>query len=183
MVPPDLAPDSDWGWAADAEIGFVDGDELDRLVDVDGEVVLLLARSDGALWLHTKSFYPGGVWRLPTGKLADGESPDDGYARELGEEASIVPAPPAERIARVTYRSGDRSYRFQSYLYRIRNVDDPPVPADVSEQITEWRPATSAEVASTAQSLLALAEPWENWGRFRAQVHHVVTEIGERGVS
>ncbi|MCS7179708.1 MAG: NUDIX domain-containing protein, partial [Anaerolineae bacterium] len=51
--------------------------------DREGEVVLLLRRADGSLLLHTKTFYPDGVYRLPSGGIRRGEKVLAAAAREV----------------------------------------------------------------------------------------------------
>ncbi|MEW5958361.1 MAG: hypothetical protein AB1801_11585, partial [Chloroflexota bacterium] len=40
-----------------------------------GEVVMVVPTEQGDIWLHTKAFYPAGVYRLMTGGLETGEKP------------------------------------------------------------------------------------------------------------
>jgi hypothetical protein len=55
-----------------------------------GEVVLIVQKPDDRILLHTKPFYPAGVFRLPTGGLKPEESINDGLVRELYEETGLA---------------------------------------------------------------------------------------------
>lgn len=180
----DLSSDRTWGVRAVASFSQghtpLGSEERDRLRERPGEVVLVLQASDGTFWLHTKSFYPPDVYRLATGGLKAGESPDDGYARELQEETGIAPAPPPKRVARIGYSEDGVQFPFESYLYRIERVDAIPSPADQNEQITAWRKVTRSGLVDVARTLRALPTEWRSWGLFRAVAHEVLIEALDR---
>ena len=50
--------------------------EKERRMGIADEVVMVVPRPGGKVLLHTKSFYPPGTYRLPTGRLRLGESPE-----------------------------------------------------------------------------------------------------------
>jgi len=159
------------------DLSEVGPEEHDRFIGTPGEVILVLTTRDELVWLHTKDFYPNGIYRLPTGKLHEGESPDAGFARELHEEAGIAPIPPPECIAHIRYQSGDEVYPFVSYVYRVHDANDSPSPIDESEQITGWRCVPVRELTSVATELRTLPKRWASWGRFRAPAHDVIAEV------
>src|SRR5687767_8110547 len=54
-----------------------------------GEVVLVIPDEEGRIWLHTKDFYPQGVYRLMTGGVKPKEAPDKAFLRETREETGL----------------------------------------------------------------------------------------------
>src|SRR5690606_6509524 len=54
-----------------------------------GEVALLILRPGGKLLLHTKRFYPPGIFRIPTGSIELGERVWDALWREMREETGL----------------------------------------------------------------------------------------------
>ncbi len=160
-----------------ADLADVGVEEHKRFVSTPGEVVLVLTTDDGQVWLHTKDFYPQGIYRLPTGKLHDREPADAGFIRELGEETGIAPVSPSECIAYIRYGTAGTSYAFVSYVYHVSDVHTEPKPADESEQITGWRRVPMRELTSIASDLRALPQRWVSWGRFRAVAHEIVATV------
>lgn len=173
---------ADRTWGLRAVVTFGEGsvplgpEERRRLFARSGEVVLVLSSSDGRFWLQTKDFYPSGVYRLPTGSLKEGETPDAGYARELLEETGIAPAPAPDRLARIGYREDGNEAPFVSYLYGVGHVDAAPEPRDPNERITGWRQVPAAGIQDVARLLRELPADWRSWGVFRAVAHDVVLE-------
>jgi len=145
------------------------------------EVVLVARRPDGQVLLHTKRFYPLGIWRLPSGRLKEGESPQQAARREAAEELGIVVL--HERLlGLLTYRleAERESLSFASWVFLVPVSGIRPVARDREEQITDfcWMPV--AQLETVAQRLKALPPPWQGWGRFRAAVHaFVAAELGK----
>ena len=143
-----------------------------------GEVVLVVPRPDGRILLHTKSFYPNGAYRLPTGKLHKGESPQDAFYREfreeLGQEGEI------ERklgALRCIIFSGNKSVDFTSHIYLAKETSEEPYPEDQEEQITGFITVKPDELGRVAENLRNLPGKWQDWGRFRALVHEFVAKM------
>jgi 8-oxo-dGTP pyrophosphatase MutT (NUDIX family) len=183
---PVYAADPVWGVRAVVAFGrgfeALGPGERHRLFEGPGEVVLVLSTSDGQYWLHTKGFYPSGTYRLATGGLKEGETPDAAYGRELLEEVGIAPAPMPDRVARIGYCEDAEVAPFVSYLYGVGHVDRPPEPADRDEQITGWRKVPRAGIEDAARLLRELPPDWRSWGVFRAVAHEVLLEaLNRRG--
>ena len=54
-----------------------------------GEVCMVVRRKNGRLLTMTKTFYPKGAYRLPTGGINYGESIHDALLRETNEETGL----------------------------------------------------------------------------------------------
>ena len=148
-----------------------------------GEILLVLARPSGEVLMHTKHFYPKGVYRLPTGGIDWHEPVWDAWHRELWEETQLKST--GERLLGVigyefvgprSNGEGD-SVPFVSFVFQQADVTGNPVPLDLSEQISDfkWIPRSDLTAAATELSGLdRLGADKGDWGRFRAVAHQFV---------
>ncbi|MBC7262180.1 MAG: NUDIX hydrolase, partial [Chloroflexi bacterium] len=82
-----------------------------------GEVVLFIRLHNGDLLLHTKDFYPAGVFRVPSGGIKTGEGLCDAVRREALEETGLEVA--IERFLAVIefeFRCQELIIPYPSYL-------------------------------------------------------------------
>lgn len=136
-----------------------------------GEAVLLLRRPDGQVLLHTKSFYPEGVFRLPSGGILPGESVLDAARREAREETGLdLRNLRPLGLLSVTFRQGWHRRFFHSWLV-LADVEGDPQPGDSQEPISGFRWVPPEALAEVARQLRALPPEWADWGRFRALAH------------
>ena len=142
-----------------------------------GEVVMVIPNPAGDIWLHTKAFYPGGVYRLMTGGLEGDEKPHVALLREVVEETGFKIK--IDRcLAVITYNiSGlGRTMPFVSYVFLTTPAHGRPVPTDPNEAITDFKAVPAAILADTALQLRALDGEFADWGLFRAVAHEVAWE-------
>ena len=156
-----------------------------------GEILLVLARPSGEVLMHTKHFYPQGVYRLPTGGIDWHEPVWDAWHRELWEETQLKST--GERLLGVigyefvgpqSTVDGD-SVPFVSFVFQQADVTGDPVPLDLSEQISDfkWIPRSELTAAATELSGLdRLGADKGDWGRFRAVAHQFVHDVLESGL-
>lgn len=152
---------------------FLD-DARHRLVGTgrrEGEVVLLLRRADRRVLVHTKSFYPGGTYRLPSGGIRSGESVMDAACREAAEETGLTIGQ-ACPVGLVSYllRHGSRRLFFHSWLVSGQ-VTGEAAPNDLGEHISGFRWVEPEALSQVADQLRTLPPEWSDWGRFRALAH------------
>jgi 8-oxo-dGTP pyrophosphatase MutT (NUDIX family) len=168
----------DWRFRAQIALDLDTAREPERLWQPSGETVLILQTTAGEVWLHTKDFYPSGVFRLPTGGVKQDEHPDHAAVRELCEETGLCEGSFPERLALTRYEDGaGHLFPFCSFLYRVAGVDTIPKTAEPEEGISGWRAVTPAELRAVAGNLRALPDDWAGWGAFRAVTHEVVAAI------
>lgn len=158
--------------------------------------VLYRGRPETGVLLHTKSYYPEGAYRLPTGGLAPGEDPVAGLVREVAEETGLEvhdgpAAPGTGRIADfaglLTYsfrhRRLERELSFASFVFVIQApVGMEPQVVDETEQIAGWAWCPPNDLHRVAANLCSLKDStpgWADWGRFRAAVHTAVAKYFE----
>jgi ADP-ribose pyrophosphatase YjhB (NUDIX family) len=142
-----------------------------------GEVVLAIQRPDGNVLLHTKPFYPPGVYRLPTGGVRPGEAVLTCAAREAREETGFdIRVLRLAGIVEHELRRGELSMAFVSYVLLAQTGDAPPAPQDTKEQISGFRYVSVAELRTVAEALRKLPDRWADWGALRAPPHEIVAE-------
>jgi membrane protease YdiL (CAAX protease family)/8-oxo-dGTP pyrophosphatase MutT (NUDIX family) len=139
--------------------------------DRHGEVVLLLRRADGSVLMHTKSFYPSGAYRLPSGGIRRGELVMAAAARESGEETGLNLQESCP-LGVVTYRlrAGHRRLFFHSWLI-LGEVEGEASASDIGERIADFRWIPADRLPQMAAELRALPPEWSAWGNFRALAH------------
>ena len=142
-----------------------------------GEVVLAIRRPDGQVLLHTKPFYPAGVFRLPSGGVHPGEAVLAGVAREAKEETGLdVTLDRFVGVIEYEFRHGQQRLPFVSYVFVTQADASPPVVQDPDEQISGFRYISPAEIRQVAAQLRALPAGWSDWGNFRAWPHDMVAD-------
>lgn len=145
----------------------------------EAEVVLLLRLASGRYLVHTKDFYPEGVYRLLSGGVHSGEDLVAAAHREAWEETGLRVQ--VERyLARVEHlfvADGARRL-FVSHLFLLRAEHDaPPAAQDTGEAISGYRELSLRQVAALADALESLSGAWAEWGRFRAVAHRLAGEV------
>ncbi|MEN6478937.1 MAG: NUDIX hydrolase [Anaerolineales bacterium] len=146
------------------------------------EVILALRRPDGTFAVQTKSFYPDGVYRLMTGGIKKGENLIDAVLRESWEETGEHVH--IERFLATIeshFVHGGEEIVFTSYLFLVTDDGGELVPADDSEDITDYQFVTLGELLAVADQLESLGPDWVDWGRFRAAPHRVLVELLSAG--
>jgi 8-oxo-dGTP diphosphatase len=142
-----------------------------------GEVVLVICRPNGLIILHTKRFYPAGVYRLPSGGIRRGERVLEAMWRETQEETGLeVEIERFLGLLEYEFHHRDERLPFVSYVFLGRERGGYLAPQDESEQITAFRAVAVDELATVAEALRALPDPWRDWGAFRALAHDFVAE-------
>jgi 8-oxo-dGTP pyrophosphatase MutT (NUDIX family) len=140
------------------------------------EVVLVVPRPTGRVLVHTKNFYPAGVWRLPTGGIHRGESIESAVRREVVEETGL-PLAPTRFLFHLRFCWDGFEKDFQSFGFLLSSDDGTPESRDPKEQITAFRESTRDGIEAIAQRLETLQGNWNAWGRFRAAPHRVLLRV------
>jgi ADP-ribose pyrophosphatase YjhB (NUDIX family) len=142
-----------------------------------GEVVLAIRRPDGQVLLHTKQFYPEGVFRLPSGGVHLDEAVLTGMTREAKEETGLdVSVDRFLVTVEYEFRHGQRRLPFISYVLVVHAEQGTPVVQDPEEEITGFRYVSPLEIRWVAGQLRALPGRWSDWGHFRAPPHDLVAD-------
>jgi 8-oxo-dGTP pyrophosphatase MutT (NUDIX family) len=139
------------------------------------EIVMVLPRPDGILF-HTKSFYPEGTLRLPTGGVHRREPVLAAARREVREETGLDVQPTRFLFHLCHRREGAKARTFHSLAFLYPTTSQPVAPTDPDERITELRAVAWDEFEEIVRFLENLEGGWRSWGRFRAVAHRVLLE-------
>jgi 8-oxo-dGTP diphosphatase len=153
----------------------LDAHYFNRLLTARGEldtrsgVAMVLPRPGGKVLLLTKSFYPIGVYNLPTGGIHPGETPEQAFAREVIEETGL-PSEPREMIGRMDQHCvfEDQSLDFMHYVILGTESSETPHPTDDGESISGYIQAGVDDLRRLAEDMRRLTGMWLGFGRFRA---------------
>lgn len=146
------------------------------------EVCMVVRRPAGTLLLSTKTFYPAGAHRLPTGGIDAGEMIEAAVLRETHEETGLV-VELRRFLAAITYLDGPAGPPvFHTFAFLLDERGGTLGPLDPHEQISEYIEVRPAQLPAVADRLAAIRDDaaagatWSAWGRFRAIVHRLVAE-------
>jgi 8-oxo-dGTP pyrophosphatase MutT (NUDIX family) len=145
--------------------------------DRRGEVIMVLEKRGRHILMHSKSHYPGGIFRLPTGGIRFGEKANSTFCRELWEETGFE-AGQGRSIAILLYEfeySGNRT-PFVSYIFYKPDITEDPEVMDPEENISDFLWSPVAEIRNTARRLMSLTDWWADWGRMRSVSHDLVAD-------
>ncbi len=143
-----------------------------------GEVGMVILRPSGRILVHTKEFYPGGVFRIPTGGISWGEGVLDALAREVWEETGLA-AEVLRFLAVLEYRftDGVRDIPFVTYLFLLRHGAGVVMLQDADERIAGFDEIEIPHLHRMADVLERLEGDWLDWGQFRAVAHRLAAEL------
>lgn len=143
-----------------------------------GEVIMVIKRPNRRVLLHTKDFYPQGVYRLLSGRVLWRDHVDRTLFREVREETSLdVDVQRFLGLIQYEFLWEDRTLPFVSYVFELRELGGQLCCLDKGEGITDFREAPITELSRVAAQLEALDPDWNDWGRFRAVAHYMVQDL------
>lgn len=150
----------------------------------EAEVCFVLQRPTGRLLVMRKTFYPPGIFRLPTGGVQAGEDALEALAREIDEETGLQTV--VQRfLAWIGYTAeAGQAPAFCTFAFLAREVAGHLQPRDPREQVEAFGEVAAADLLQIAGRLEALSAGysgdlgarWDDWGRFRAAAHRAVWE-------
>ncbi len=159
-------------------------DPLNR-TDRYGEVCMVVRRQNGRLLTMTKTFYPRGVSRLPTGGINHGEPILAALLRETLEETGLQ-VELRRFLAAVAYHTGNAQDApvFYTFAFLLDEVGGTLGVLDEAERVEDFyevEPASLPELAARLEQVEDIYSAeidgrWRDWGYFRAAIHRVVWE-------
>jgi ADP-ribose pyrophosphatase YjhB (NUDIX family) len=146
--------------------------------DRRGEVALFILRPSGNMILHTKEFYPKGIYRVPTGGIERGEAVVTAVHREAREETGLtVDIERCLGVLEYEFRYRGETLPFVSYVFLLRENSGQLCPQDEGERITSLQDVPLTELKTVTRNLRALEADWRNWGHYRAIAHSFAAEV------
>jgi 8-oxo-dGTP pyrophosphatase MutT (NUDIX family) len=145
-----------------------------------GEVVIVVPNKQGELWLHTKAFYPAGIYRLMTGGVEAGEKPHLALQREAREETGFkIKIDRCLAVITYTLRKSDEplAIPFVSYVFLTKPEKGQPRPLDPKENIAGFKAVSVSALKQVPHQLRSLEGKLGDWGKFRAVAHEVVGQV------
>jgi 8-oxo-dGTP pyrophosphatase MutT (NUDIX family) len=140
------------------------------------EVVLVVPRKSDTVLVHTKNFYPTGIWRLPTGGIRRREPIDAAVRRESLEETG-QPLEPVRFLFHLRFRWDGFDKEFHSFGFLMSRAEGKLESLDRREQIAAFRDSDRSDLQSLTQRLESLRGNWTGWGRFRAGPHRALLRL------
>ena len=143
-----------------------------------GEVIMVIVRPSGNVLLHTKDFYPTGVYRLLTGRVLWPDDVEQTLHREVREETSLeVNVERFLGLIDYEFEWNGKTLPFVSYVFELHEIGGELCCIDTDEGITEFREATINELSQVARQMEQLEPRWQDWGTFRAVAHYMVQTL------
>ena len=143
--------------------------------DRRGEVIFAIRNPRGRILLHTKSFYPKGVYRLPGGGIHWDEDVEDALYREVAEETGL-PVEVDRFVGLIQNEVRRQMKTFASYVFLLHTEKLVPRVQDPKERISGFKQVSAAGLRAASRRLQKLSDDWDVWGKFRARAHELVLE-------
>jgi 8-oxo-dGTP diphosphatase len=148
--------------------------KMERKKKRRAEVVMVIPNPAGQIWLHTKNFYPQGVYRLLTGGIEPGESPWQALRREAREETGFkVEVERCLAIITYTLTGAAKTLPFVSYVFLTTPTSGAPQPLDAGENIADFQAAPAESLVEIGRQLRLLEAGFADWGVFCAVAHEL----------
>jgi ADP-ribose pyrophosphatase YjhB (NUDIX family) len=151
-----------------------------------GEVCMVIRRPSGRLLTITKTFYPHGAYRLPTGGINHGERIYDALLREVQEETGLTVSV-SRFLVVATYRlaNADAAPIFYTFAFLLDEIGGTLGALDEGERIEDYREIAPEDLPAVAARLDhegdtysdAIDGNWREWGEFRAVIHRLVWQV------
>jgi 8-oxo-dGTP pyrophosphatase MutT (NUDIX family) len=141
-----------------------------------GEIALCVKNDAEHILLHTKTLYPEGTFRIPTGGIHDNETVIDALVRELYEETGFSPLS-FQQLALLLYvfRHDSKVIPFLSYIFKVNVSNGEPALQDENEEISGFMWIKSTQLVDVIANLQNLPEgQWHEWGLMRAAPHEII---------
>jgi len=146
-----------------------------------GEIAFAIANEDNNYLVHTKSFYPNGIYRIPTGGIKVEEPVVDAFQRELLEETGFS-SPPEKLFGVILYvfKYAGQQLPFASYLFKVRVKNEEPLPQDSDEDISGFKWVDLDGIARIVKNLKNIGGGWQDWGRMRSIPHELLLQSEQK---
>lgn len=137
--------------------------------DRRGEVAFAVKRPNNRIIIVRTSFYPKGVYRIPTGGINYGENIIEALHREVKEELGLIVK--IEKFIgviryRINYNTG--SFNFYSYSFLLNEIGGNIMTDAIDNEVSEYKEADLNILNETVSKLRSFNDSWKDWCNFRA---------------
>lgn len=138
--------------------------------DRHGEVVFAVERKNGKFIVIRTSFYPKGVYRVPTGGIGIGEDVTDALYREISEELGLkVELKRFLGMVRYCIKQGNESLKFYSFVFHMAETGGAILEDATEDEICEYIEADKEKLLDITRRLSENKSNWHDWCSFRMQ--------------
>ncbi len=139
-----------------------------------GEVVFAIRQMNGEILLHTKHRYETPIFRLPSGRIEQGETVERALLREIAEETGqIVQVKRFLGVLDCHFVNEDSVVPFVSYIFYVESMTPKLCPTD-TEEVSGFKTVPAQDLDAVAQTLRNLREKRRCWGYWRSLAHDLV---------
>ncbi len=139
-----------------------------------GEVVFAIRQMNGEILLHTKHRYETPIFRLPSGRIEQGETVERALLREIAEETGqIVRVKRFLGVLDCHFVNEDSVVPFVSYIFYVESMTPKLCPTD-TEEVSGFKTVPAQDLDAVAQTLRNLREKRRCWGYWRSLAHDLV---------
>ena len=145
-------------------------------------VAMILLTEDNQTLVHKKWYYPEDVFRLPTGTIEKGESPEDALVRETEEEFGIkLKKGDYKKIDEINYYLNfkGQTYKYKEIIYLIKKKKSEIKPNE--RELGEYKFIPIDDLIEIYRKLKWIKGGWKYWGKFRSILHRVVYNLYKEG--
>lgn len=145
--------------------------EFNRNIETDrrGEVAFFLQRKNGRFVLVRTSFYPQGLYRVPTGGIQFGESVEHALFREIKEELGVeVEVKEFLGVAEhnISYEN-EKTLNFCSFVFWLNEVSGELIHDATQNEISGYIEADKEKICEVSDFLKNMNGKWKDWSSFR----------------
>lgn len=142
------------------------------------EVLFVPLLRENRTVVHSKFFFPPGVFRLLTGTVEKGEDVDKAAKRELEEETGLKNVK-MKKILLIEHniKTKQGSIKFYTWVYLVQTEKEYLHVLDKSEGIKKLKIIKIDELPKISEKLRSLKGKWKYWGELRAIAHDVVYQF------
>lgn len=135
-----------------------------------GEVAFFIQRKNGKFILIRTSFYPEGIFRVPTGGINYGENIEEALFREVKEELGLdVFVNKFLGVIEYNIIFGNEELKFYSYVFWLKEVSGNILEDATEDEISEYIEADKSEMLTISKNLAEHCGKWKDWCKFRAE--------------
>lgn len=140
------------------------------------EVAFAVLCPNGKVLLHTKSTYPEGTFRIPTGGVKEDEDIETALKREIEEETGLD-VEIRRFFAMIKYTAPELTEPFTTYAFLLRETGGNLSTSDPKEKISGWLEVLPSDLPTIAEQLEEMDDAWKAWGLFRSPIHRILAEV------